>query len=133
MSDKYMSYNRKEFESGLLKIAKNLNLQVGDYTEKQGKQNIEERVYEMTTPNPVIRILIYSSIDPRTNISREVGGDAIRINFYCKFNGKTYYKKFKTHQRIKTMFDNIEKSIQEINKEKMKKELSNWIYKVSQN
>lgn len=131
-----MSYNRKEFENGLKEIADKLGLQIGDYTEKQGKQNVEERVYELTTHIPVVRILVYSSIDPRTNISREVGGDAIRINLYCKYNGKTYYKKYKKHQRVNTMFKNIDKSITSLVTESdsdFKKELDKWMKAVSSN
>jgi hypothetical protein len=135
MAENYMSYNRKEFEDGLLEIAGNFGLQVGDYTEKMGKAGMEERVYEVTTYDPRVRILIYSSIDPRTNVSREVGGDAIRINFYCKGkDGKLYYKKFKKHQRINTMFNNIMKSVSLVMCDMLvQKDIEKWLYAVSKN
>lgn len=135
MAENYMSYNRKEFEDGLLEIARNFGLQVGDYTEKLGKAHIEERVYEVTTFDPRVRMLIYSSIDPRTNLSREVGGDAIRINFYCKGkDGKPYYKKFKKHQRINTMFSNISKSVSLVMDDmSVKDDIAKWLYAVSKN
>lgn len=134
MAENFMSYNRKEFEHGLTTIINKFGLQLGDYTEKQGKQNIEERVYEISTYDPRVRILVYSSIDPRTNIAREIGGDAIRINFYCKNKGKLYYKKFKKHQRINTMFNNIEKSIGFVMQDMLvQKEIGKWIYAVTKN
>lgn len=132
MADNYMSYNRNRFEQELERITGELNLQFGEYVD-QGKRKSEERVYEVTTKNPMVRLLIYSSIDPRTNTSREVGGDAVRVTFYCMHKGKLYYKRHKTHQRISTLFNNLEKSIGAANDLTTTPEIENWLFKVRTN
>ena len=132
MAENYMKYDRKEFEKQIAIIADGHGLNVGDFTNKQGRQ-AEELVYELTTQNPLIRILIYSSVDARNGLAREVGGDAVRVNLYCKHKGKYYYKKFKTHQRINTMFKNLNKSISAANDYSVGNEVEKWIYAVKKN
>lgn len=126
----YYNYTRQEFESKLLEIVTSHGLQVGDAT---GIINNAERVYEVTTQNPKVRIVIYSSLGVNSNSCVDVGGDAVRINFYIKHNGKFHFKKKKKHQRIETIFKNIEKSIVECNDFVLSDEIKKWIYAVSKN
>lgn len=51
-------------------------------------QNCKEIVYQIPSENPNIKIRIYSSIDIRTNISRDVGSDAIRIVYWDTKNDR---------------------------------------------
>lgn len=133
MAETYMKYDRNTFEAELLKIADANGLLLGDFTEKQGRQHIEERVYEMTTQNPRIRILIYSSIDPHDGQSRDVGGDAVRVNLYCKYDGKHHYKKYKKHQRIETLFVNLNKTIASAQEYVFGEDVKKWFYAISKN
>lgn len=129
----YMLYKREEFENQLRESANAYGLNFGDFSEKMGTHKFEERVYEMTTKNPNVRILIYSSLDPRTDKSREVGGDAVRVNFYCSYKGELKYKKYKKHQRIETLFKNLHKTIGLANDFSESEDIKKWIYAIKKN
>lgn len=51
-------------------------------------QNCKEIVYQIPSENSDIKIRIYSSIDIRTNISRDISSDAIRIVFWDMKNDR---------------------------------------------
>lgn len=45
-----------------------------------------ELIYEIATPNPNLTVRIYSSVDVRTRLTRDVGKDAIRCIYYDALN-----------------------------------------------
>jgi hypothetical protein len=126
----YYEYTREEFESKLKEIVELHGYQIGDFTDKIKSV---ERVYEVTTKNPKVRMLIYSSLGVNGQTCADVGGDAVRVNFYCKHKGKYFYKKFKKHQRIQTIFKNLEKTLFDANDYVLSNEVSKWLYAINKN
>ncbi len=112
----YYQFTRIQFENELTKICNDFDLSWRDITEasrKAGKKT-EERIYETTTANSGIRTLIYSTIDLRTNLARDNGGDAVRINLWINTAHGKGHKKLKTHNRVDTLFVNMRKTFREI-------------------
>lgn len=48
----------------------------------------QEYIYDLPTSNYQINVRIYSTVDKRTNITRDIGKDAIRIVFWDKINNR---------------------------------------------
>lgn len=48
----------------------------------------KEIIYDLNTANPDIAVRIYSSVDERTEKTREIGTDAIRVVFWDRKNGR---------------------------------------------
>jgi hypothetical protein len=130
MSD-YYNFSRKVFEEEVNNIALMNELQLRDITDQALKagQKIQERLYQMTTKNSSIRVLIYSSLDIRSNDARTIGADAVRINLWINTNYGKGFKKFKRHYRTTNVFKNLLKTIEEVNEYVTnEKEISKWVY-----
>lgn len=85
-------------------------------------QNCKETVYQIPSDKPEIKIRIYSSIDIRTNITRDIGSDAIRIVFWDIKNdrplgkGKKIYRtegKTTIQERIQNRINNFMKTVRD--------------------
>ena len=83
---------------------------------------IAEEVYYIITKNPFVKIVVYSTLDRRSGTTndnkmktREKGKDAVRILLLWRMKDKLYIKSFKNLYRVDTFFDNLEKTIKEIN------------------
>lgn len=124
----YYQFDRQEFEQEISAIAQSRGLRVRNIT--QAKH--DELQYEITTSNPAIRMIIFSTLSPRTGEARSNGSDAIRINFFTLNNNKELcYKKFKTRMlRIETVFKNIDKAVEEAQQWAYGDEAKKWLYAI---
>lgn len=116
---KYYQFGRKHFEyemRGLL-IKNKLGF-MEDITDELSLEGpLWERVYKVSTKNKSLDIIVYSSVDIRTNYVRENSMDAVRLVLRWKTKSGYVYKKISKHLRIETLFFNIKKSLIEANKE----------------
>jgi hypothetical protein len=127
----YYEFTREEFETKLKEIVDVHEYRVGDFTEEI---NCGERVYEVTTKHPHVRVLIYSSLGVNGKTAADVGDDAVRFVHYCMYKGKRYYKSHKKKlQRVKTIFKNLEKTLFDVNDFVQTDEISKWLYAIQKN
>lgn len=116
MAKQYYQFSKKHFEYELRGILiRNKLGQVQDITEEYKSQGGEtwERIYSVTTKNKSVRILVFSSIDINTDKVRDIGGDAVKVvKEWTTKNGKVY-QKVAHHYRLKTLFNNLEKTLVE--------------------
>lgn len=114
MKSNYYNFSKAKFEYELIQMRNKLNFvgysEVSEDLQRNGYQ-INEKVYLIKTRNPYVSILIYSSIDKSTERVREIGSDAIRVVLVWKTNKGRFYKKIHKHLRIKTVFNNLEKTL----------------------
>ena len=112
---KYYQYKAREFEGKLRKVTYDSYLkQPVDITEDFKKENDTwERIYEIPTQNKAVSIVVFSSVDLRTNQTREKGKDAVRIVLKWKTKNGDVYKRVAKHLRIETLFDNLKRSLKE--------------------
>lgn len=112
---KYIEYNLENIYIDFEKeIIKELSWFFGDITEDFKKENDTwERIYEIPTQNKAVSIVVFSSVDLRTNPTREKGKDAVRIVLKWKTKNGDMYKRVAKHLRIETLFDNLKRSLKE--------------------
>lgn len=110
---KYYQYGIAEFEAKFKKSVYDSYLkQPVDITEKFAEENPTwERIYEIPTKNKSVSIIVFSSLDLRTNKTRSVGDDAVRVVMKWKTKNGEVYKKVGKHLRIETLFSNLKKSL----------------------
>ena len=72
-----------------------------------------ERIYKISTRNRSVDIIVFSSVDMRSNHVRENGDDAVRLVMRWKTKNGYVYKKLAKHLRIKTLFNNMHKTVKE--------------------
>lgn len=118
--DNFCIYNKDEFESELRNIVTSLGLTVNciqDITFALIDKgfNTKERIYKIKTNQNNKAIVIYSSIDIRTNRTRSKGSDALRVIVWLRTKQGDFFKSYKKHYRINTLFKNLSNSIKEIN------------------
>jgi hypothetical protein len=106
----YYHFGKKQFEYELrgLCIRDRLGFlnEITDELLAEGNE-IWEKVYAISTINKSVDIIIYSSIDMRTNYVRDVGADAVRVVMRWKTKHGMLYKKLAKHYRLKTLFSNL--------------------------
>lgn len=113
---KYYQFSKKHFEFELKGIL--LRNRLGfmqDITEEwldEGNTSWE-RIYKITTKNKAVDIIIFSSVDIKTNEVRDNGADAVRVVMRWKTKNGVVFKKVKKHYRLKTLFQNLEHTISE--------------------
>lgn len=115
----YYQFGKKHFEYGVREfLIKNRLGFLADITESYIAEgnNTWEHVYSISTSNRSVEILVYSSVDIRTGYVREHGDDAVRLVMRWKTKNGYLYKKLSKHLRIKTLFDNMHKTIAEAQK-----------------
>ena len=90
----------------------------------------QESVYQVKSDNPNIAIRIYSSIDVRTNESRDIGQDAIRIVIWDCLNDRPMGKTKRIHRTegATSVYDRIQARIKEFLTETHNIEPVNWDY-----
>jgi hypothetical protein len=117
----YVEFSRVEFERKLVGIQYLLGWnEFKDVTsdlEVEGK-TIFERVYEVEFAGKYIRI--YSSIDVRTDRTRESGNDKVKVVSILREDGKEKYCNLGKHVRIHTLFDNIKKTFDKVSEGRIK-------------
>lgn len=124
-TENFCVYNKFEFEAKLGNIVRAVGLPTYNILEitdglVAGGMILKERVYRIKTAQRNKAILIYSSVDVRTNETREKGADALRVIIWLKTEQGNFFKSHKKHYRIDTLFKNLEKSIKEINATEIK-------------
>lgn len=117
---RYYQYGKKHFEFGVrdFLIKERLGF-LTDITEQYIAEGNEtwERIYTVSTANKSVHIMIFSSVDMRTDYVREHGDDAVRIVLRWKTKNGYRYKKVAKHLRINTLFSNMKKTITATQKE----------------
>ena len=123
---RFYQYGKKHFEFELRRLLfKNKMGSMEEITEDFSRENYtEERIYKIKTKNPSVSIIVFSSVDIKTNFTRDIGADAVRIVLEWKTKNGFVYKKVGKHLRIDTLFNNVEKSLL-----KAKNEIFNLNYK----
>lgn len=119
MSREYYQFGKKHFEYGVRNfLISNKMGFLKDITEQYlADGNITwEHVYSISTRNSSVDIIVYSSVDVRTSHVREHGDDAVRLVLRWKTKNGYVYKRLGKHLRIKTLFDNMYKTIASANK-----------------
>lgn len=115
MTREYVPFSQKKFEYELFMMKKRLGFYgYSNVTEAMVRNgyNLKEQVYMIPTKRKNTNILIYSSLDVRSNKVRTIGSDAVRVVLVRKRNdGKRYFKRLGKHLRINTLFKNLENTI----------------------
>lgn len=110
----YQKFGKKQFEFGVRNflIPNRLGF-FKDITQDYIKDGNDtwENVYSISTRNKAVDILVYSSIDMRTGHVRDYGDDAVRLVLRWKTKNGYVYRRLAKHLRIKTLFDNMHKTI----------------------
>jgi hypothetical protein len=79
------------------------------------KTGVYEIMYDLSTANPAIHCLIYSTIPSgQNNEARDAGKDAVRVQLWIKTEDEVKFKNFKTHYRTENFFKNLAKTIDEV-------------------
>lgn len=110
----YYKFSRKQFEYELKGILIRSRLGfMQDITEEWTSQNEStwERVYKISTKNKTVDLIIFSSIDIRTNEVRDNGADRVRVVMRWTTKSGVMFKKIHHHNRLKTLFKNLENTI----------------------
>lgn len=115
MSRQYYQFGKKHFEYGVREFL--IGSRIGflkDITDEYLGEGNEtwEHVYSISTKNKSADILVYSSVDMRTGYVREHGDDAVRLVLRWNTKNGYVYKKLGKHLRIKTLFQNMKKTIE---------------------
>jgi hypothetical protein len=116
MARQYYQFGKKHFEFGVREfLIKNrlgfLKDVTQDYIAEGGAT--WERIYTISTRNKSVDIVVFSSVDMRTDYVREHGDDAVRIVMRWKTKNGYVYKRISKHLRIQTLFQNMHKAIAE--------------------
>jgi hypothetical protein len=110
----YYKFSKKHFEYELKGITiRNKFKSPILYTEEYINLGNEtwEHIYLLPTKNKSVDILIYSSIDVNTNKVRDNGSDAVRVVLRWSTKNGFVFKAIHTHYRLKTLFNNLERTI----------------------
>lgn len=125
MRENFCIYNKQEFESELQVIVTDIGLSINsiqDITQALIDKgfNTKERIYKIRTNQSNKCIIIYSSLDIRTNRTRTKGSDALRVIIWLRTKQGDFFKSYKKHYRVETLFTNLSKTIKEINSQDIK-------------
>lgn len=114
MARQYYQFGKKHFEYGVrgFLIENKLGF-LKDITQDYiAEGNVTwERVYTISTRNKSVEILVFSSVDMRTDFAREYGDDAVRLVMRWKTRNGYVYKRISKHLRIQTLFQNMHKAV----------------------
>ena len=111
---KYRSFWRSEFERLLSSLANQSNLLYWEeVSNKINNSDIEtyEFVYKFKLKNKSVCILIFSSIDKKTDKTRDVGSDAIRMVYEWNTKNGLIYKRIAKRNRVENSFNNVRESL----------------------
>jgi hypothetical protein len=114
MARQYYQFGKKHFEYGVREFL--INNKLGflknvtqDYIAEGGAT--WEHIYTISTRNKSVDIVMFSSIDMRTDYVREHGDDCVRLVLRWKTRSGYVYKRISKHLRIETLFQNIHKAV----------------------
>lgn len=106
----YKTYTKKQFEYLLRNVL--ITNRLGFLTDVTNKQeNTWEYVYEVSTRNKSVSIIIYSSVDLRNDKTRDNGADRVRLVMRWSTKNGDVYKRLARHNRLETLFENVKSSL----------------------
>lgn len=111
---KYYQFTKRHFEFELKGILiRNRSGFMQDITDEWIGEGHEswERIYKISTKNKSVDIIIFSSIDIRTNEVRDNGADRVRVIQRWRTRSGDVYKRIHHHNRLETLFKNLEQTI----------------------
>lgn len=111
MAKEYYKFGKKHFEWELRSMRLGVVTDITDELLDEGK-NIWERVYSISTKNKSVDVIVFSSIDMRTDFVRDHGADMVRVVLRWKTKRGYVYKKVQHRERIKTLFNNLKVTIE---------------------
>lgn len=101
---RYKQYTKRQFEYLLNGVL--IKHRLGFLSEVDHK-DAWEYVYEITTKNRAITIIVFSSIDKRTGKTRNNGDDRVRLVLRWQTRYGDRFMRLARHNRITTLFDNV--------------------------
>jgi hypothetical protein len=110
VGDMYKKYTKKQFEYLLKNVL--ITNRLGFLTDVTAR-NLDswEYMYEVTTRNKAVSIIIYSSVDLRTNSTRDNGADRVRLVVRWTTKNGDMYKRLARHNRLETLFENVKSTL----------------------
>lgn len=114
MAGQYYQFSKKHFEYEMRGILiRNKCGFMTDITEEWIKEGNEtwERIYKIQTKNKAVNLIVFSSVDIRTNEVRSNGVDAVRVVMQWTTKNGNVYRKVAKHYRLETLFKNLEKTL----------------------
>lgn len=109
----YKRYSKKQFEYFLRGLL--IENKLGFLSDVTNQHKSWEYIYEVTTRNRAVSIIIFSSVDMRTNKTRDNGNDRVRIIMRWKTKKGDVYKRIARHNRLETLFDNVKSTLLNLN------------------
>lgn len=107
---KFKVFTKAKFEYELSRIRRENNLSCWKDVTNEFSNSLEY-IYSIPLEIGGLSILIFSSVDVRTDTTRDNGSDAVRVVYRWKTKNGDLYKHISKHTRIDTLFLNLEKSI----------------------
>lgn len=107
---KFKVFTKAKFEYELSRIRRENNLSCWKDVTNEFPDSLEY-IYSIPLEIGGLSILIFSSVDVRTDTTRDNGSDAVRVVYRWKTKNGDLYKHISKHTRIDTLFLNLEKSI----------------------
>lgn len=107
---KFKVFTKAKFEYELSRIRRENNLSCWKDVTDEFPDSLEY-IYSIPLEIGGLSILIFSSVDVRTDTTRDNGSDAVRVVYRWKTKNGDLYKHISKHTRIDTLFLNLEKSI----------------------
>ena len=113
---RYKKYTKNDFENqlrgvlytnrcGFLKEITQEWIAEGNYS--------AEYIYEVSTKNKAVKIIIFSSVTMEGKKVRDIGADAVRVVMRWNTRKGSVYKKLAKHYRLNTLFNNLTKTLVE--------------------
>lgn len=105
----YRPYWKSEFQNCLTSVINKGNLlrweEISDFLSKENK--IWEYVYKFHLKNPAVSIIIYSSVCKKTDRSRDINSDAVRIVLKWHTTDGDKYCRVSKKYRVHSLFKNL--------------------------
>jgi hypothetical protein len=113
-NNRFYSFSRRHFEFELRGVL--IREQAGYLTDITNEWIQEgnatwERIYRISTQNKSCDIIVFSSVDMRTDSVRENGDDRVRLVMRWKTRNGYRFRRIARHNRLRTLFDNVKDSI----------------------
>jgi hypothetical protein len=74
-----------------------------------------ERVYEVSTKNKAVSIIIFSSVNQNNNQMRDKDSDCVRVVLKWTTKYGEVFQRVGKHYRLETLFNNLEKTLLNVN------------------
>lgn len=115
MGKRYVGFTKGQFEYNVRNFLINNRLGfMEDITDKWLKAGGDtwERIYTISTKNKAVTLVVFSSVDMRTDKVREKDSDCVRIVMRWKTKNGYRWSRVAKHYRLATLFKNMQESIE---------------------